>query len=91
MKAHKRRLAHSEMLHAQITAAVINFAFSPPNKPAQPADFCFNLERTIQPPPVKKFTQDELMDWETRVMNLASELKAGGGPMLDEIRRTSDG
>jgi hypothetical protein len=36
-------------------------------------------------------TPDEIIDWQTRVANLAAELKVGHGPMLDEIRSKSDG
>lgn len=88
MDAHRKHLAHTEMVQAQTTAAIINYAFSPPETPVQPSDLCFNH---WPPKPVdaqqkkSSITEDELIDWQARVENLAAEMKAGGGPMLDEI------
>jgi hypothetical protein len=94
VEAHRRRLAHLEMIQAQTTAAIINYSFSPPETAVKPSDLCFNF----RPPksaavskPVRKYTEGEIVDWQARVANLTSELKRGGGPMLDEIRSKSDG
>lgn len=79
------------MMHAQTTAAIINFAFSPLENPVEPWIFCPNLGDPEDKPVRRRFTEDEVIDFDTRVANLAAELKAGGGPMLDEIRRASNG
>lgn len=77
--AHKKRLAHAEMLQAMTTAAVINYAFSPPEHPVSASDFCFNL----RPPKVAqvqaKYTEDDIIDWQTRVANLAAEMRKTQG------------
>jgi hypothetical protein len=93
MQAHRRRLAHAEMIQAQTTASIINYSLSPPEHPVKPADLCFNYK---PPVPVEKpkgpvITEDILIDWQARVANLAAELKQGHGPMLDEIKRQSNG
>lgn len=68
------------MLQAQTTTAIINYAFSPPEHPVQPIDFCFNFRKPktseVQSPRAK-YTADEIIDWQTRVANLAAELRKG--------------
>jgi hypothetical protein len=89
--AHRKHLAHREMLHAYTTSAVINFAFSAPEKPVQPADFMPNY--TVKPVIDSKpaFTEDDVVDWQAKVANLAAEMKVGGGPLLDELQDKSRG
>lgn len=94
MDAHRKRLAHTEMVHAFTTAAVINYAFSSPEKPVQPSDFMPNHRDVVstdspsQAP--RRYTDDEVLDWQARVAQLAAEMKQGHGAMLDEIRENSN-
>jgi hypothetical protein len=89
MDAHRRRLTHTEMIQAFTTAAVINFSFAPPQKPVLPREFMPNLksDNDSVAESVPAFTEDELIEWHTRIANLAVEMKAGGGPLLDELNR----
>lgn len=90
LDAHKRRLAHAEMVHAFTTAAVINFSFAPPKEPVQPSAFMPNLHTEEEKPaPVRKMSENEVVEWQARVASLALEMKAGGGPMLEEIQRNA--
>lgn len=84
------------MIQAFTTAAIVNYAFSPPKDPVQPAMFMPNYlgheSDAVEPSTsVRKYTGDEIIDWQARVANLVHELKQGNGPMLDEIRSRSDG
>ena len=47
-------------------------------------------EHSEAPAHTRKFTQDELVDWQTRIANLAAEMKAGGGPLLDQLQRGAE-
>lgn len=89
MDAHKRRLIHAEMIGAFTTAGVINFSFAPPQKPVLPKEFMPNFRAEQEPVPenVQAYSEEEIVDWHARIANLAAEMKAGGGPMLDELNR----
>lgn len=79
-------------MHAYTTAAVINYSLGAPEEGIEPQRFMPNFRQPKAeelPPPT--MTPDEIIDWQTRVANLAAELKVGHGPMLDEIRSKSDG
>lgn len=91
MDAHRRRLLHAEMIQAQTTAAVINYAFGAPSDPVNASAFCFSLDKAKPQPAAKRYTDDEIIDWQAKVANLAAELKAGGGPTLDSIQGESYG
>src|SRR5690242_5958612 len=89
MDAHKRRLTHTEMIQAFTTAAVINFSFAPPQKAVLPKEFMPNFRSEHEPVPenVTVYSEEVVVDWHARIANLAAEMKAGGGPMLDELNR----
>ena len=95
VEAHRRRLAHSEMIQAQTTASIINYSFNPPETAVKPSDLCFNFRqaKTAQAdaPPVKKYTEEDIVDWQAMVANLTHELRQGGGPLLAELQKESDG
>jgi hypothetical protein len=92
MDAHRNRLLHAEMVQAQTTAAVVNFAFGAPEDPVNPSMFCFHLpEKKVQESAPKRYGEDEIIEWQARVANLAAEMKMGGGPMLDAIRSEANG
>lgn len=93
VEAHHKRLAHQEMIQAYTTAAVINYSLAAPEQGVKPTDFMPHYRRPeadAKTASAPKFTADELQDWQTRVMNLAAELKQGHGPMLDEIKAKAD-
>jgi hypothetical protein len=49
-----------------------------------------NLATEVENKPttrIKRYSDDDVMDWHSRIANLAAEMKAGGGPLLDEINR----
>lgn len=81
------------MVQAYTTAAVINYSLAAPEDPAKPTQFMphYRKPEPNEAAPVSPITEDELLDWQTRVANLAAELKVGHGPMLDEIRSKADG
>lgn len=80
-------------MHAYTTAAIINFSFSPPRDPVSHTLFMPNYvaEPSSRPeePPVRRYTDEEIIEWQARVASLAAEMKAGQGPLLDEIKRSS--
>lgn len=80
-------------MHAYTTAAIINFSFSPPREPVSHTLFMPNYvaEQSSQPeqPSARKYTEEEIIEWQARVASLAAEMKAGQGPLLDEIKRSS--
>jgi hypothetical protein len=92
-EAHRKRLAHQEMIQAYTTAAIINYSLAAPDDPAQPIQFMPHYKKPApdEAVPANPITEDELTDWQTRVANLAAELKAGGGPMLEEIKAKANG
>jgi hypothetical protein len=93
VEANRRRLSHREMIQAYTTSAVINYSLGAPEEPILPISFMPNYrapKTQIANKPTHKLTEDELTDWQSRVANLAAELKLGHGPMLDEIRSQSD-
>ena len=91
-EAHRKRLAHQEMIQAYTTAAIINYSLAAPDDPAQPIQFMPHYRKSApaEAVPANPITQDELTDWQTRVANLAAEMKAGHGPMLSEIQSKSN-
>jgi hypothetical protein len=91
MNVHRRRLGHAEMVGAFTTAAVINFSFAPPKEPVEPREFMPNFKAPSEQTPQTTLTEDDLLDWQIQIANLSAEMKAGGGPMLDEIRSKADG
>jgi hypothetical protein len=91
VETHRRHNSHWEMIQAYTTSAVINFSMGAPDEVVQPMRYMPSY-RAAQPAVSRPlFTEDEVIDWETRVAQLAAELKQGHGAMLDEIRSQSDG
>lgn len=92
-EAHRKSLVHREMIQAYTTAAIINYSLGAPETPAQPVDFIPHYQRPASEASTKpvKLTEGELQDWNTRVMNLAAELKQGHGPMLDAMKEKANG
>jgi hypothetical protein len=82
------------MIQAYTTSAVINYSMGHPEEPVQPISFAPNYRQlpveTAETPKLN-YTEDEVLDWQARVANLAAELKQGGGAMLDQIRSASNG
>lgn len=91
-EAHRRHLSHMEMLPAYTTAAVINYSLGAPDEPVQPTRFMPHWRQPKSAPSVthRRYTEDEVIDWQARVAQLAAEMKQGHGAMLDEIRKQSD-
>ncbi len=81
------------MLHAYTTTAVINFSTGAPDIPATPEVFMPNYTRPdeVRSNPGVPIDEDALTDWQTRIANLALEMRQGGGPLMDEMRGRSDG
>jgi hypothetical protein len=87
-EAHRKRLVHSEMLHAYTTANVINRSFAPPEEPVKVTDFMPNFRQMdIAEDPKPKVSEDEALMWQTRIANLAAEMKQGHGPLLESIEK----
>jgi hypothetical protein len=82
------------MMHAYTTAAIINFSFSPPRDPVSHTLFMPNYvaepSSSAEQPPAPKYTEEEIIEWQARVASLAAEMRAGHGPLLEEIKRGSD-
>lgn len=92
-EARRKHLAHQEMIQAYTTAAIINYSLAAPDEPAQPTQFMPHYQKPKLDGDVVQNTisEDALLDWQTRIANLAAELKAGKGPLLDEIKAQSNG
>lgn len=91
-EVHRRRLLHHEEIQAYTTAAVINYSLGAPEDAVQPMRFMphWKTPQQVVATTGTAFTEDVILDWQTRVANLAAEMKQGHGPMLDEIRKQSN-
>jgi len=79
-------------MQAYTTAAVVNFSIGAPETPVQPSDFMPHYKPPVETeaPQGRKFTEDEIQDWNIQIMNLAAEMKQGHGAMLDQMRKESN-
>jgi hypothetical protein len=85
---HREALAHIELVHGWTTAAVINYAFSAPEKPASALDFMPNHNEHEHPnaePEIDEEQMEAKAAYQQQVLQLAAEMKAQSGSIYDRI------